>query len=135
LCWCKAYWYPIKNSLLESTGIPVPLLIADMIILHSPVETYIFSFSFLLLFLRLLPCVLTTMLSTPSLSYATSVMITHTLCTLLETPPFRVVKSTAEFLLKFWLKSEWSITSPWRVSQHSKSKISYGCEQESQDLI
>jgi hypothetical protein len=40
---------------------------------------------------------------------------------LLETPPFRVVKSAAMFLLKFWLKSESSIASPklrfdgWRV--------------------
>jgi hypothetical protein len=58
LCWCKAYGYPIKTSLLESADISVPWLIADMIILHSPTEPYIFSFSFLLLLLGLLPCVL-----------------------------------------------------------------------------
>jgi ethanolamine transporter EutH len=73
--------FPCRDWL--STGIPMSWLIADMIILHSLVETYIFSFSFLLLFLRLLPCMLTTMLSTPSLSFAASVMITHTWCMLL----------------------------------------------------
>jgi hypothetical protein len=31
---------------------------------------------------------------------------------LLKTPPFQVVKSDAVFLLKFWLKSKWSIVSP-----------------------
>jgi hypothetical protein len=46
LCWCRAYWYPIKTYLLEFVGTSVPWLIADMIILHSPVETYFFSFLF-----------------------------------------------------------------------------------------
>jgi hypothetical protein len=62
LCWCRAYWYPIKTYLLEFAGTFVPWWIADMIILHSLVETYIFSFSFPLLSLvccpvcRLLGC-------------------------------------------------------------------------------
>jgi hypothetical protein len=33
--------YPIRTSLHESASITMPLLIADMIMLHSPIETYI----------------------------------------------------------------------------------------------
>jgi hypothetical protein len=52
LCWCRAYWYPIRTSLLELAGTSVSWLMADMMILYSPVETWIFSFSFLLLLLN-----------------------------------------------------------------------------------
>jgi hypothetical protein len=102
LCWWRAYWCPIKTYLHESTGIPVPWLIADMIVLHSHAEMHTFSFYLLWLFLGLPPCALTTKLSPPSSSSATPVMIMHTWCmllmylssdlrvlsSLLETPPF-----------------------------------------------
>jgi hypothetical protein len=78
LYWCTAYWYPTKTSLLEFAGTSVPWLIADMIILHSPVETYIFSFSFLQLLFGLLPCVSTIMLPASLFSSAALVMMTHT---------------------------------------------------------
>jgi hypothetical protein len=89
-----------------------------MIVLHSPAETYTFSFSFLWLFLGLPACALTTKMSTPSSSSAASVMMKHTWCmllmylssdihvlsSLLETPPFQVVKSALTLLPKFWLE-------------------------------
>jgi hypothetical protein len=50
-----------------------------MIILHSLAETYIFSFSFPLLLLGLLPYVSTTMLPASLFSSAASVLMTHNL--------------------------------------------------------
>jgi hypothetical protein len=69
---------------------------ADMMILHSPVEMQILSFSFLLLLLDLLTCTWVAALSAGSLSSADSVMMTHSWCILPETPPLRV-------MISFWL--------------------------------
>jgi hypothetical protein len=42
-CWCRAYWYPIKISLVEFAGITTPWFTTALIICHSTAERQTFS--------------------------------------------------------------------------------------------